>query len=140
MTRWTHGRLSPWDRHLIPAPVCQCLVVHTLMDYMSKNSPSTPMTHVACESKLRSVVRSFMHPYTGNLVTIGRAVVYQARAALTRLLHELNVDTVLYKCTVLLCKQLTISMLRLLPSNVQGQKAFKTSKTFHVGIHWIALT
>ena len=29
---------------------------------MSKNKPSTSMTHVACESKLRSVVRSFIHP------------------------------------------------------------------------------
>ena len=39
------------------------------------------MTHVACDEKLRSVVRSSMHPCPGNWVTIGRAVVYYARAA-----------------------------------------------------------
>ena len=37
------------------------------------------MTHVAY--KLRSVVRSSMHPCPGNWVVIGRAVVYNARAA-----------------------------------------------------------
>ena len=39
------------------------------------------MTHEACESNLRSVVRSSTHPYPGNLVAIGRAVVYYAWAA-----------------------------------------------------------
>ena len=39
------------------------------------------MTHAACESKLRSVVRSSMHPYPGNWLAIGRAVVYYAWAA-----------------------------------------------------------
>ena len=39
------------------------------------------MTHEACESKLRSVVRSSMHPYPGNWVAIWRAVVYYACAA-----------------------------------------------------------
>ena len=38
------------------------------------------MSHEACESKLRSVVRSSMHPYPGNWVAIGRAVVYYAWA------------------------------------------------------------
>ena len=38
--------------------VCQCLVVHTSMDNMSKNKPSSTLTLVADESKLRSVVRS----------------------------------------------------------------------------------
>ena len=38
------------------------------------------MTHEACKSKLRSVVRSSMHPYPGNWVAIGRAVVYYALA------------------------------------------------------------
>ena len=38
--------------------VCQYLVVQSPMDNMSKNKPSTSMTHVACKSKLRSVVRS----------------------------------------------------------------------------------
>ena len=41
------------------------------------------MTKVACESKLRSVVMSYMHPCPGNWVTIGRVVVYCVRAART---------------------------------------------------------
>ena len=43
--------------------------------------PSTSMTHVACESKLDSVVRSPMHPCPGKWVAIGRVVVYYARVA-----------------------------------------------------------
>ena len=39
------------------------------------------MTHEACKSKLRSVVRSSMHPYPGNRVAMGRAVMYYAWAA-----------------------------------------------------------
>ena len=39
------------------------------------------MTKEACKSKLRSDLRSFMHPCPGNWVAIGRAVVYCARAA-----------------------------------------------------------
>ena len=39
------------------------------------------MTHEACESKLRLVVRSSMHPYPGNCVAIGHAVVYYDWAA-----------------------------------------------------------
>ena len=39
------------------------------------------MTHVTCELKLRSIVRSSMNPCLGNWVAIGRAVVYYARAA-----------------------------------------------------------
>ena len=42
------------------------------------------MTHVACESKLRLVVRSSMHPCAGNLLAIRRAVVYYAQAFSTR--------------------------------------------------------
>ena len=41
------------------------------------------MTEVACESKLRSFVRSCMHLCPGNVVPTGRAVVYHARAAHT---------------------------------------------------------
>ena len=37
------------------------------------------MTHVPCDSKLRSVARSYMHPYQGNWVAIGRAVVDYAQ-------------------------------------------------------------
>ena len=62
---------------------CQCLVVKTPMDDMSKNKPSTAMTHVACESKLLSVVMSSIHPCIVNWVAIGRAVVYYARATHT---------------------------------------------------------
>ena len=51
------------------------------MGNMSKNKQNTLMTHEACESKLRSVVRSSMHPYPGNWVAIGYAVVYYAWAA-----------------------------------------------------------
>ena len=39
------------------------------------------MTHVACESKLRSSVRSSVHPRPGNWVAIESAVVYHIRAA-----------------------------------------------------------
>ena len=38
--------------------VCQCPVVQTPMNNMSENKPSTQVTYVAYESKLRSVVRS----------------------------------------------------------------------------------
>ena len=41
------------------------------------------MTNVACDSKLRSVVKSSMHPFIGNWMAIGRAVVYYAQAAHT---------------------------------------------------------
>ena len=63
--------------------VRQCLVVQIPMNNMSKNKPSTPMTHVACDSKLRSVVRSYMHQGPVKRVAIGHAVVYNARAAHT---------------------------------------------------------
>ena len=39
------------------------------------------MTHVACKSKLRSVVRSFMHSCARNWVAVVRAVVYYAQPA-----------------------------------------------------------
>ena len=46
------------------------------------------MTHVACELKLRSIMKSLMYPCPGNWVAIGRTVIYYARA-------ELNVGTVI---------------------------------------------
>ena len=46
------------------------------IDSMSKLKPSTLMTHIACELKLRSVLRLSMHPCPGNHVTIGCVVVY----------------------------------------------------------------
>ena len=54
--------------------VSQCVVIHIPVDNMSKNKPSTSMTQVACESNLRSVIRSSMHPCRGNWVAIRRAV------------------------------------------------------------------
>ena len=46
-----------------------------------RNKSSASMTDVACKSKLRLVVRSFMHPCPGNWVAIGCAGVYYARAS-----------------------------------------------------------
>ena len=59
------------------------------MDNMSTNKPNTLMTHEACESRLRSVVRSFMHPYPGYWVAIGIMPGLPAN-----LVQELNVGTV----------------------------------------------
>ena len=42
--------------------LCYCLVVQTPLDNMSKNKPSTSMANITCESKLRSVLRSCIHP------------------------------------------------------------------------------
>ena len=40
------------------------------------------MTHVASESKLRSVIRAYIHPCQGeDWVAIGHTVVYYTRAA-----------------------------------------------------------
>ena len=39
------------------------------------------MTHLVCESKLRLVVRSSMHPCPGHCVAIGHAVAYFPQAA-----------------------------------------------------------
>ena len=39
------------------------------------------MTHVACESKLRSLIRSPIHPFQRNRVAFGHTVVYYGRAA-----------------------------------------------------------
>ena len=61
--------------------VCQFLVVQTTMDKMSKNKSSTSLTHVACESMLRSVVRSSIHPCLRNCAAIRCAVVYYAWGA-----------------------------------------------------------
>ena len=46
--------------------VCQGLVVQTPIDNMSNNKMHTLMTHLGCESKLRPVVRSSLHPCSGN--------------------------------------------------------------------------
>ena len=52
------------------------------------------MTHIACESvKLRSVVKSFVHPCPENSVAIGRAVMYYALAA-----HAFSVGIKCWHC------------------------------------------
>ena len=56
-------------------------ILQTSMDNKSKNKSNTLMTHEVYESKLRSVVRSSMHPHPGKWVAIGYAVVYYAWAA-----------------------------------------------------------
>ena len=73
--------------------VCQCMVVQIPMHNMSENRPSTSMTHVACELKLRSVARLYVHPCHGNWVAVGRSVVFYARAA-HAISAGLNVGTV----------------------------------------------
>ena len=64
------GNANIQYRQLIPAQVdrtsAQYLVVQTPMDNMSKKKPSTSITHVACESKLRSIVSAFVHPCPGH--------------------------------------------------------------------------
>ena len=73
--------MQTFNSYISRPDVCQCLVVKTLVDNMSKNKPSTSMTHVVFETKLRPVVRSSMHPCPGNWVAIGRVVRYDAWAA-----------------------------------------------------------
>ena len=74
---------------------CQCLVVQRSM---SNIKPSTSMTHIACESRLRSVLKTSMHPCSGNLVAIGRAV-YFARVA-----HAFSAVIKCRHCRCLVCR------------------------------------
>ena len=46
-----------------------------------KGRPSTLMANVACKSKVSSAVGSLMHPFPGNLVATGHAVMYYACGA-----------------------------------------------------------
>ena len=57
------------------------LVLQTPIYNMSKDKPNACKTHEACESKLRLVVRSSMHPYPGEWVAFGHFVMYHAWAA-----------------------------------------------------------
>ena len=52
------------------------------------------MTHVASESKLRSVVMSSMHPCPGNWVAIGGSFANNMAGLPTHLVQELNGGTV----------------------------------------------
>ena len=66
-------------RHLIPAPVDQTSASAWSYKHVLITCQKWIKYIVACEPKLRSVVRSYMHPCLGNWVAIGRAVVYHAR-------------------------------------------------------------
>ena len=85
--------------HLIPTPVERTSAMpgcaHTHGKHVKRYEPHTLMTHVACETTLLSVVRSSIYSCPGNLVAIGRAVVYYARLPM-HLVQELNVVTVYY--------------------------------------------
>ena len=75
-------------RYLIHAPVnwtsaSAWLYKHPWTTSQNNYRPSTSMTHVACDSKLRLVVRSSMHPCPGNCMAIRCVVVYYARATRT---------------------------------------------------------
>ena len=68
--------------------------MQTPMDrYHVKNKPVTHVANVN-QSYVRSVVRSFMHPWPGNWVAIGRVVVYYARAVRTYSAGIIRVSTV----------------------------------------------
>ena len=73
--------------------VCQCLVVKKAMLSCQENNRHPSKTHVACESKLRSVIRSATHPSQGNCVAIWHTVVYYAGLP-AHLVQELNIGTV----------------------------------------------
>ena len=85
-------------RHLIPAPVDRtfanvCLYKHPWIA-CQKYKPGSLMIDVTCESKLRSVVRSFIYPCPGNSVAIGRVVVYHTWSV-THLVQKLNAGTLI---------------------------------------------
>ena len=73
--------------------VCYCLVVQTPKDNMSKIKPRTSIVHVVCESKLRSVLRSSMHPYRENVWQSGVRSCYMPGLS-EHFVQELDVGTV----------------------------------------------
>ena len=75
---YCHCTVQPFKSCTSRPDLCQCQVLHTTMDNMSKHKPTTPMTPVTGESNLRSVVRSSMHPCQGNWVAIERTGVNNA--------------------------------------------------------------
>ena len=73
----TRGRwhtVQTFNSCTIRPDVCQSLAVQRPIDNMSNNRPSTPMTHVACESKLLSFVRSSMPRKRGGNRVCGRVL------------------------------------------------------------------
>ena len=60
---------------------------------MSKNKPNILIFHVVCKSKLRSVVRSSMHPWSANMVTIEMVMHY------ARTVHALTAGIKCRHCT-----------------------------------------
>ena len=73
------------EQNLIPAPVDRTSASEWLYKHpwisCQKNKPSTSMSHLACELKLCSIVRSSMHPCPRNWMAIRHVVVYFARTA-----------------------------------------------------------
>ena len=69
-------------RYLILEPVdrtSSSTLLHKIHGKHVKNTSGSSVTHVACKSKLRSVVRLSMYPCPGNWMAVGCAVVYYAR-------------------------------------------------------------
>ena len=83
--------------HFVPAPVDRaCASAWPYKQPLTTchdNKLSTSMTHIACDSKPHSVVRSFMHPSPGTWMAIGCAVVFLPGLP-PHLVQELNVGTV----------------------------------------------
>ena len=80
---WRFWRLH--YRYSIPAPVDRtCASVwsykHLRITYKYHNL-NISMTHVYCKSKVRLVIRSFLHPYPKKWVSIGHAVMHYAWSA-----------------------------------------------------------
>ena len=67
------------ERHLIPAPVdrnsASAWLYKQTWIICQKNKPNTSTTHVACASKLCSIVRSSIQPCPGDWVAIGHVVI-----------------------------------------------------------------
>ena len=96
--------------------VCQCLVLRSHIANILRNRPITSMTHVACESKLRSVERSSMHPCPGNWVAIVRAVVHSTLAA-----HALSAGKKYLRCTSLSHSSISHQILTFVFENIKTQ-------------------
>ena len=72
-------------------PLTTDLVVQTPIHIMSKNKPSTSVTHVACDSKPHAVGRSSMHPHQETRWLLGVWLCIMPRL-LVHLVQKLIVD------------------------------------------------